>query len=113
MRATRPNTSNMERDMTGEDNKNVVRRFVKSFEAGDLEQVGHLLTDDFTFWVAPTTIASGTYTKEKWLQLMSEIFGDLAGPMRQQLGDFTAEDDRVSVTTVGNVPFKSGKVYNS
>jgi ketosteroid isomerase-like protein len=29
------------------------------------------------------------------------------------LGDFTAEDDRVSVTTVGNVPFKSGKVYNS
>jgi ketosteroid isomerase-like protein len=99
--------------MSGEDNKNVVRSFVRALEAGDLEQVGHLTTDDFTFWVAPTTISSGTYTKKKWLQLMSEVLGDLAGPMTLQLGDLTAEDDRVSLTMVGNIPFKSGKVYNS
>lgn len=99
--------------MSREDNKNVVRSFFQALQAGDVEQIGHLTTDDFTFWVAPTTLASGTYPKEKWLQLMSEIFEDLAGPMTQQLGDFTAEDNRVSVTTVGYVPFKNGKIYSS
>jgi ketosteroid isomerase-like protein len=44
---------------------------------------------------------------------MSEVLGDLAGPMTLQLGDLTAEDDRVSLTMIGNIPFKSGKVYNS
>jgi ketosteroid isomerase-like protein len=97
--------------MTGEANKNVVRRFFKAFEAGDLEEVAHLTTADFTFWLAPTTIGSGTYSKEKFLQSMSGIQGDLAAPMTLQLGDLTAEDDRVSVTMVGNIPFKSGKVY--
>jgi uncharacterized protein len=29
------------------------------------------------------------------------------------LGGFTAEDDRVSVTMVGNIPQRSGKVYSS
>jgi ketosteroid isomerase-like protein len=99
--------------MSGEVNKNVVRSYFKALEAGDLKQMGHLTTDDFTFWVAPTTIASGTYTKEKWLQLVSDTFDNLAKPMTHQLGDLTAEDDRVSVTTVGNIPFKSGKVYRS
>jgi uncharacterized protein len=103
----------LERDMSGDDNKNVVRSYFKALEAGDLEQVDHLTTDDFTFWVTPTTISSGTYTKEKWLKLVSYTFDNLAGPMTQQLGDFTAEDDRVSVTTVGNIPFKNGKVYKS
>jgi ketosteroid isomerase-like protein len=99
--------------MSGEDNKNVITRCFKALKAGDLEQVDHLTTDDFTWWVAPTTISSGTYIKEKWLQLISGILGDLAGPMTLQLGDLTAEDDRVSVTMVGNIPFKSGKVYNN
>jgi ketosteroid isomerase-like protein len=55
--------------MSGEDNKNVVRRFFKALEAGDLEQADHLTTDDFTFWVTPTTIRTGTYTKDKLLWL--------------------------------------------
>jgi ketosteroid isomerase-like protein len=99
--------------MSGEDNKNVVRSFCKAMAAGDLEQISRLTTDDFTFWVAPTTISSGTYPKDKWLQLISDMFDDLAGPMTLQLGDLTAEDDRVSVTMVGNLPLRSGKVYSS
>jgi hypothetical protein len=99
--------------MSGEDNKSMVRRFFKALEAGDLEQADRLTTDDFTFWVTPTTVRTGTYTKEKFLQAVSEIRGDLAGPMTLQLGDLTAEDDRVSVTMVGSLPFKSGKVFNS
>jgi ketosteroid isomerase-like protein len=91
----------------------VVRRFIEALEAGDLQQVDRLTTDDFTFWVAPTTIASGTYTKAQWLQLMSKVLDDLAGPIRLQIGDLTAEHDRVSLTMVGNIPFKSGKVYSS
>jgi ketosteroid isomerase-like protein len=98
--------------MSAEDNKNVVRRFWQAFAAGDLEEVGQLLTDDFTFWLAPTSIASGTYPKEKWLQLMSDVLSDLAGPMTLKAGHITAEDDRVSITMEGNLPFKNGKVYS-
>ena len=99
--------------MSIEDNKNVVRSFFKAFEDGDLGRLDNLTTDDFTFWVAPTSIASGLYTKEQWLQRISEVLEDLAGPMTLELGDLTAEDDRVSVTTLGNLPFKNGKVFNS
>jgi uncharacterized protein len=113
MRALRPNTFNQGDWTMSEDNKNVVRSFFKALEAGDIEQIGHLTTDDFTFWIAPTTIASGTYTKETFLKLISETFDNLAGPTTLQLGDLTAEDDRVSVTMVGNMPLKSGKVYNN
>lgn len=97
--------------MSGEDNKNVVRSFFKAFEAEDLEQVDRLTTDDFTFWVGPTTIGSGTYAKETFLKMMTEMLGESGGPMTLQLGDLTAEDDRVSVTMVGNIPYKNGKVY--
>lgn len=99
--------------MSGEATKDVVRRFVKALEAMDLEQLGLITTDDLTFWVAPTSIASGTYTKEDWLQLMSGVLGDLAGPITLQLGDLTAEDDRVSLTMVGNILLKSGKIYHN
>jgi len=99
--------------MSTQGNKSVVRSFFKGFEDGNLEQLDHLTTDDFTFWVTPTTVRSGTYNKEKWLEAVSGIRGELAGPMTLQLGDLTAEDDRVSVTVVGNLPFKSGKVFNS
>jgi uncharacterized protein len=99
--------------MSVDDNKSVIRSFVKGFEAGNLELLNHITTDDFSFTVMPTSVASGTYDKEKWLQRISEVLGDLAAPMTLQLGDFTAEDDRVSVTMVGNLPFKSGKVFAS
>lgn len=99
--------------MSREDNKNVVRSFFAALEAGDLERADDLTTDDFTSWITPTTIRSGTYPKKEFLQAVSEIRGDLAGPMTLQLGDLTAEDDRVSVTIIGNLPFKSGKVFSS
>lgn len=99
--------------MSKEENKNVVRSFFSALEAGDVEQIDRLTSDDFTFWVAPTTLASGTYPKSDWLKLMSEIFNGLAGPLTQKLGDLTAEDDRVSVTSIGHVPFKDGNVYSS
>ena len=99
--------------MSNEDNKRVVRDYFKAVEANDLNGLGQLTTDDFTFWVAPTSISSGTYTKENWLQLVSGVFSDLAGPMTQQPDILTAEDDRVSVTAIGSIPFKNGKVYSS
>lgn len=99
--------------MSSEDNKDVIRSFVKAFENGDLGHLDRITTDDITFWVAPTSIASGTYNKSEWLQRIAEVLADLAEPMTLQLGDLTAEDDRVSVTMVGRLPFKNGKVLSS
>jgi ketosteroid isomerase-like protein len=87
--------------MSTEANKDIVRSFNRAIEVGDLDQLALLMTDDATFWVSPTTIGSGTYTEETWLQEMSGMFGQLAKPMTLQMGDFTAEDDRVSVTASG------------
>nr|WP_313802996.1 hypothetical protein [Sphingobium sp.] len=42
---------------------------------------------------------------------MSDMFSGLAEPMTLETGDFTAEDDRVSLTMVGTMPLKTGKVY--
>jgi ketosteroid isomerase-like protein len=102
----------VEKDMTREDNKNLVKSFIKAFGTKDLEEIRRLTADDCTFWVAPTTVASGTYSKKDFLQIISDVFEDIAGPITLQVGDITAEDDRVSVTMVGNMTFKSGKVYN-
>jgi uncharacterized protein len=99
--------------MSGEDNKKLVRSYFKAVEAGDLNELARITTDDFTFWVAPTTIVSGTYSKEKWLQLVSGLLADMAGPMTQTPDELTAEDDRVSATAIGSIPFKSGKTYSS
>jgi ketosteroid isomerase-like protein len=95
--------------MSIENNKNVVKSLLNAFAAGDLDRLEPLLTDDFTFWLAPTTIFSGIYSREKWLQSMSATFDN--GPLKLQFGDFTAEDDRVSLTMEGHQPQKNGKVY--
>jgi ketosteroid isomerase-like protein len=98
--------------MTVQDNKDLVKGFIKAFEAKNLEEINRLTTDDCIFWVAPTTTASGTHSKEEFLKIISEVFVDVPGPITLEIGDMTAEDDRVSVTMVGSMKFKSGKVYN-
>ena len=98
--------------MSTEDNKNIVRSFIKDWVAADFDRLALAIADDATFWVSPTTVGSGTRTKEEWLQLMSFMLGDLAKPMTLETGDFTCEDDRVSVTAVGSMHLKNGKVYN-
>ena len=107
-----PTLATVERGMSTEDNKNVVRSFIKHIEAGDLNRLALMTNDDATFWVSPTTIGSGTRNKEEWLQLISGMHSDLAKPMALQMGDFTSEDDRVSLTIVGTMHLKNGKVYN-
>ena len=65
--------------MSTQDNKNVVRSLIKAIEAGDLNKMGLITTDNATFWVSPTTISSGSHTKQEWLQMMSGAFSELLG----------------------------------
>lgn len=99
--------------MTLEENKNIVRKFIKALETGDLAQIEALITDDFKFWLTPTTVSSGTFDKKEWLQLISNIFDEISAPITLHLGEFTAEENRVSVIATGIQPLKSGKVYNN
>lgn len=98
--------------MSTETNKNVVRSFINGIATGDLNRLALTTTDDASFWVSPTTVGSGTRTRDEWLQSMSDMFSGLAKPMTLEMGDFTAEDDRVSLTLVGGMHLKNGKVYN-
>ena len=98
--------------MSAEAKKNVVRNFIRAWEAGDVNRLTLATTDDATFWVSPTTIGSGTRTRDEWLQSISGMFSNLSKPMSLQMGDFTAEDDRVSLTLTGSLHLNNGKVYN-
>lgn len=99
--------------MTLEANKKLVREFFDAIAAADFARMDRMMTDDATWWVAPSTIFSGLHTKKEFLALVPQLFEQAAGPFTFDLRDFTAEEDRVSMTAKGNMPTKSGKVYAS
>lgn len=98
--------------MTLESNKKLARDFLEASTVGDIDFMREVTTDDFTWWHPPSTAFGGTHTKEEFLTMLPETFADADGPFTIEFGDFTAEDDRVSVTAQGYVKFKNGKVYD-
>lgn len=94
-------------------NKAVVRDFFAAVSAGDLERLRAMTTDDMTWWIAPTTIFSGTRDKAAWLGVIENLLGAAAGPFTLAIDEITAEDDRVSLTARGNLPLRDGRTYAS
>jgi uncharacterized protein len=97
--------------MSLNDNKHVVTQFFNAVMRADIQTIGDLLAQNAEYWVAPSTAFSGTYKKKEFLDLMPEFFGAMDGNMTFNVGDMTAEDDRVSVMATCQALMKSGKVY--
>ena len=99
--------------MTTESNKKLARSFLEASCSGDLDYMREITTDDFTWWQLPSTPFGGTHSKDAFFGMLTQAFADVVPPSTIEFGDFTAEDDRVSVTAQGNMKFKNGKVYDS
>jgi len=97
--------------MSIEDNKQIVLKWFNAVADGDLDQALNLMADDINFWVAPSTIASGTHDKQGFIRLVENLGDKAAGPLTFQIGEVMAEDNRVHVIAKGHMPLKNGRVY--
>jgi ketosteroid isomerase-like protein len=96
-----------------DENKKLVKQFFDAIAGGDTARMDELMTDDATWWVAPSTVFSGLHQKQDFLAIVPQLFAQAAGPLTFEFYDLTAEGDRVSVTAKGNLLMKSGKTYQS
>lgn len=94
-------------------NKELVLEFFDAIAAGDTDKMREMMTDDATWWVAPSTIFSGEHQKEDFLAIVPQLFEQASGPLTFSILDVTCEEDRVSLTAKGNMQMKSGKLYAS
>ena len=62
-----------------EDNKDLIRRFMAAFSAGDVTTVLAMMDDEATWWVAGTMPISGTYSKEAFAKLLAGIGDAVTG----------------------------------
>jgi len=99
--------------MSLKDNKDLVLKFFDAIAEGDTKRMDSMLTDDATWWVAPSTIFSGVLTKKRWLEIIPTLFAQADGKFKFRFDDLTAEEDRVSVTAKGHLQLKDGRVYSS
>jgi uncharacterized protein len=97
--------------VTLEANKQVAVGWFNAISEGKLDQALAVMADDIDFWIAPSTIASGTHDKQGFMRLVENLGKKSAGPLTFAIGEVMAEDDRVHVTAKGHMPLKNGKVY--
>ena len=99
--------------MNIDENKRLVRQFLRAVERLDGTQMDALTTADFTWWVIPSTKLSGLYHKAQFLAVVSQLSAEAPGGSTLTIGEVTAEGDRVSVTAEGCMVLKNGKVYEN
>jgi ketosteroid isomerase-like protein len=98
--------------MSTEDrNKQIATEFLTALAAGNMDTVAEMTTDDFTWWIAGSTLFSGTHQKAAWLEQFDVFAGTFAGPNRLTPTAFTAEGERVAVECEGEVELKNGRTY--
>ena len=95
------------------ENKKLVEQFFDAIARGDIARMDEMMTDDATWWVAPSTVFSGLHERYDFLAIVPQLFEQAAGPLSFKFGEFTAEDDRVSLTAKGHLLMKNGKTYAS
>ena len=99
--------------MSTEANKALVTRFLQSFSAGRYPEVFDLLSEDATWWVAGTTLLSGTYTKPQFIALLGKVGGSAPKGITVTPTVLTAEGDRVAVEAESYAEINNGRVYKN
>lgn len=94
-------------------NKATIEQLFTTFATGDLDKIMGFLDDDATWWVAGSLPFSGTFTKQKFRELLEGVFDQIDGPIKLTPLAFTAEGDRVAVETESLAHAKNGRIYNN
>lgn len=96
-------------------NKAVVGQFFDRLSANDLDGLGELLHEDATWWVLGGELwpFSGTISKQKFLEITSQIVSVFPDGLTIEPRSFVAEGDRVAVEAEGKARTASGRDYNN
>ena len=70
-----------------------LRKLYATFARGDLAGFLDGCTDDVTFTVPGTTLASGVFTKETFIPWITGVIGATGGTFREDVLDVFANDD--------------------
>ncbi len=96
-----------------EKNKETIKQLFEAFAIGDMGKIMDFLDADATWWVAGSLPLSGTYTKQKFQELLEGISTQIDGPIKLTPLAFTAEGSRVAVETESLAHAKNGRTYNN
>ena len=99
--------------MSLEANKQVVRRFWDAFSTKRLQDAFDLLSEDATWWIGGELPISGTYTKQKFVELARGILTEFPGGVVVTPTVMTAEDDRVAMEATSYGERVNGRVYRN
>lgn len=99
--------------MGTEENKTLIRQFMADFTAGNLPAAFGAMSDQATWWVAGNFPLSGTYSKQKFGELVAGLIEVLPKGLRLTPIGMTAEGNRVAVEAESYGPHKNGKVYQN
>lgn len=99
--------------MSLEANKQVVREWNAHLSAGAVKAALELLAKSATWWVAGTSAAGTTYTREAFCELIHGFTGAFKTPLRMTTKTLTAEEDRVAAQIEGWGQLPDGRIYNN
>ena len=95
------------------ENKEIVGRYFKAQESGDLHQGLAVLAEDATWTVPGDWEMSGTFTKAQMAKMMDGLNQFEGGGLSFKHHSMTAEEDRVAVFTEVSGKLRDGRVYNN
>lgn len=94
-------------------NKEIVTSFFNQLNARDFDGAFGMLAEDLEWWILGHTKLSGAKDKRFISMALKTILQRTFKGYQFELGTFTAEEDRVSVTAESNADHKNGKHYNN
>ncbi|PJZ55231.1 nuclear transport factor 2 family protein [Leptospira adleri] len=98
--------------MNLEENKQIVRSYFQRMNEKQFTSAVELLSDDLVWWIIGKTKVSGKNDKRA-VQLGFKLLHRTFSDFHFLLHDFTAEEDRVSLTAESKGKHSNGKFYNN
>ncbi len=98
--------------MNLEENKQIVRNYFQRMNDKQFSQAVELLSDDLIWWIIGRTKVSGKNDK-RTVQLGFKLLHRTFSDFHFILHDFTAEENRVSLTAESKGRHSNGKLYNN
>lgn len=99
-----------------EENKRIVATFCACFERAAVGDVLEMMSDDATWWVngkPHLSPAAGIKSKLEMARIWRDLYAALAGGLRMDVVDMTAEGDRVAAQVRSHAVTLQGKTYEN
>jgi uncharacterized protein len=99
--------------MGAQENKELVRKYLSHQMKFEIDEAFEYVAPDATWWMPGHLPFSGTYTREKILEVFTSARQRFDGIPDMQIVSMTAEDDRVAVEIEGHGRMRTGREYSN